>query len=87
MPSGRRRAENVISFLIRREMLLGMSDRFAPIVLKNSKIAALRKSLKGRMWAISAAARLCRIGTSVGGCFAAIDVVPHIAANEANQRS
>ena len=30
MPSGRCRAENVISFLIRREMLLGMSDRFAP---------------------------------------------------------
>jgi hypothetical protein len=30
VPSGRRRAENVISFLIGREMLLGMSGHFAP---------------------------------------------------------
>src|SRR5882724_4890663 len=35
--------------------------RFAPIVLKNSKIARLRKSRKCSVLTISAAARLCRI--------------------------
>jgi hypothetical protein len=43
--------------------------RLAPIVLKNSEIAALQKWRKYRMLAISAAARLCRIDTSAGGPF------------------
>jgi hypothetical protein len=46
--------------------------RFAPIVLKNPKIAGLRKSRKCRMLAISAAARLCRIDTSVSVEFSVI---------------
>jgi hypothetical protein len=37
------------------------------IVLKNSEIAALRKSRKCRMLAISAVARLCRIDTGASG--------------------
>jgi hypothetical protein len=42
---------------------------FVPIVLKNSKIAGLRKSRKCRMWANSAPARLCKIDTSASGRF------------------
>jgi uncharacterized protein YhaN len=63
------------------------NHRFAPIVLKNSKIAGLRKSRKCRALAISAAARLCRIDTSVSDRFASIDVVPHLAARKTHQRS
>src|SRR5260370_5131444 len=61
--------------------------RLVPIVLKNSEIAVLRKSRKCRMLAISATARLCRIDTDASGCFAAIDVVPHVAASETHQRA
>jgi len=43
--------------------------RFAPIVLKKSKIEGLRKSRECRMLMISAAARLCRIDASVDGRF------------------
>jgi hypothetical protein len=60
---------------------------FAPIVLKNSKIAVLRKSRKCCALAISAAARLCRNDTRVSDRFAVIDTVPHLAARETHQRS
>jgi hypothetical protein len=43
--------------------------RFGPIVLKNSKIAGLRKSRKCSALAISAAARRCRIDTRASDCF------------------
>jgi hypothetical protein len=46
-----------------------MNDRFAPIVLKNSKIAGLRKSRKCSALAILAAARLCKIDTSASDRF------------------
>ena len=59
--------------------------RFAPIVLKNSKIAGLQKSCKCSALAISAAARLCRIDASASDRFAVIDVVPHLAARETHQ--
>src|SRR5882757_5637671 len=52
------------------------------IVLKNSKIAGLRKSRKCRILTISATARLCRIDTNVSDRFASIDVVPHLAARK-----
>ncbi|MFZ0671944.1 MAG: hypothetical protein WAM50_16735, partial [Pseudolabrys sp.] len=52
--------------------------RLAPILLKKSKIAKPRKSCEIRMLAISAAARLLRTDTNVGGRFNVIDVVPHI---------
>jgi hypothetical protein len=45
------------------------SDRFARIVLKNSKIEGLRKSRKFSALAILAAVRLCRIDTSASGRF------------------
>jgi len=38
-------------------MIVPTNDRFVPIVLKNSKIAGLRKSGKWCIWAIPAAAR------------------------------
>lgn len=38
-------------------------DRFAPILLKKSKIARLRKSLEGRFFVVSVAASLCRTST------------------------
>lgn len=49
--------------LIRRMSGYGMDDRSWRIVLKNSKIAGLRKSRKRSAMAISAAARCCRIDT------------------------
>jgi hypothetical protein len=45
------------------------NDRFAPIVLKNSKIARLRKSRKCSVLMISAAATPCRIDTRASDRF------------------
>jgi hypothetical protein len=45
------------------------NGRFAPIALKNSKIAGLRKSRKCSALAISAAARRCRIDTRASDRF------------------
>jgi hypothetical protein len=45
------------------------NDRFWRILLKKSKIAKPTKSRESRMLATSAAARLCRTDTSVGGRF------------------
>jgi hypothetical protein len=42
---------------------------FSPIVLKNSKMAGLRKSRKCSALAVSAAARLCRIDASASDRF------------------
>ena len=55
---------------------------FWQIVLKNSKIAGLRKSRKCSSLAISAAARLCRIDTRASDRFRGNDVVSHLAAGE-----
>jgi hypothetical protein len=52
-------------------LLWSVDVRIAPILLKKSKIAKLRNSRECRMLVISAAARLCRIDTSVGGRFCA----------------
>jgi hypothetical protein len=62
-----------------------MNGRFAPIVLKNSKIAGLRKSRNvacGRIQPRQGSVKSIRAPASV---FAVIDVVPRIEASEAHQ--
>jgi hypothetical protein len=61
-----------------------MNVRFAPIVLKNSKIAVLRKSRNvacGRIQLRQGSVKSIRAPASV---FAVIDVVPRIEASEAH---
>jgi hypothetical protein len=60
-------AESTATACSRNERL--WNGRSWRIVLKNSKIARLRKSRKCRMLAISVAARLCKIDTGVSGRF------------------
>jgi hypothetical protein len=43
--------------------------RFAPILLKKSKIERLRKSREGQFLTVSAAASLCKAGTKVSDRF------------------
>jgi hypothetical protein len=61
--------------------------RCAPIVLKNSKIAGLRKSRKCSALAISASARRCRIDTRASDGFCGNSCGPHLAAKATHLRS
>jgi hypothetical protein len=60
--------------------------QLAPIVLKNSKIAELRKSRKCHMWSIQPMQGSVKPIRASAGVFAVIDVVPRIKGSKAHQR-
>jgi hypothetical protein len=69
------------------ELRTSLVVRFVPIVLKNSKIAVLRKSRKCsalRFLPLQGTVESIRVQAIA---FAVIHVVPHIAARETRQRS
>ena len=63
-----------------------VNDSFAPTVLKNSKIAELRKSRKCHMWSIQPMQGSVKPIRASAGVFAVIDVVPRIKGSKAHQR-
>jgi hypothetical protein len=69
LAGGRFRASEPAETIRGSNALWHANDRFAPIVLKNSKIARLRKSRKCSVLMISAAATPCRIDTRASDRF------------------
>jgi hypothetical protein len=64
-----------------------MNARFAPIVLKNSKIAGFENLANEAFWRFQPLrCSVESIRASAAG-FAVFDMVPHIAASETHQRS